>query len=569
MSGLIFLLIYSALCVLISLIVYFFCSYVKVYYTHNDGTREFVGVLWKSARKYTLYNDFPPLARKIGYVDQQGVINIEKENSQHNYVSTPCGTFNNQGEILDINGNIIAKSLSNDKRISSVVDIKNKTLEIAYVASGYKKVPDMMLRAAAFGALWSEIKNEEKEAKSDVRIGLRDLALPSTVIFLLFYVPFGFLAKIFSWLTNIGDGVSYVCWMMLAYFMVNLILYLVKSYFTMRNRPLTFFTGLINRNVGVQVWNVLIIIISAIGVFTSTFIADFTIIPVFASVLIGFLGNIGSFNGQWNVVEPVSSWGRNWSRSAYAHDGQTSSTKTGIIDVEYDWSPILKLMGVKQVNPEKDKVSISILESDLDNLKTSRVRQLNPFRSSVNGVDFDTLKTNANEILKGCDDATVSYEKSALEQIIQSALKLCAKYSLADFQLYDLILHFCQSESIIKYVTDDQSDKIGKISEYFRYPLETLYDREGDCDCKSVLAYKIFELLNANPRIAIVKAGKDVPYNHAAVVLRKKSQAMVQIPSTYQTYDDARQYIFCEVTGEGYKPGNIPSIVDVKSIDLI
>ncbi len=564
MNGWVFIIIFLSVVALICLVVYFFCSYIKIFCTRVDGGRDFVGVMWKSSNKYILYNDFPPFARKIGFVDLQGAINIDKENSQHNYVSTPCGSFDEQGNVFDINGRAVAQCLSLDSRSSSVVDSGNNNIEVAYIKSGFNKGADMMCRAAAFGALMHELKEGEIESKSDVRIGFKDLALPSTLIFLLLYVPFGIMAKSYNWLPFLGSEISYVCWMLFAYFSVCLILFLIKSHYTMRNKSLSFFTGLINWNVGVKGWNILIIVLSAVGIFTSSTIADYTIIPVFISILLGFTVNLGCYNTQWSIVEPISSWGKKWQSRASKCVLPSATTATGVTNLEFDWSPILKAKGIKQIDAENDKVVISINVSDL-----SRIRNSNPFKNCANGVAPSEFTDFVKSVLKGSDSASVSDERIALEQVIHSAVGLCVKYSLADFELYDLILQFCQDESIVKYVTDDKSDKIGNIGEYFRFPLETLYDREGDCDCKSVLAYKMFELLNASPRLAIVKFGKDSQYDHAAVVLDKVSNAQVKIPSTYRTYDDNFKYVYCEVTSKGYHPGDIPDEVDIKSVQLI
>ena len=566
MLSIIFLIIFIVIALLCVLVVYFFCSYAKVYITKNDGSRDIIGVLWKSNKTYTLYNDFPPLARKIGYVDQQGIIHIEKENDQCNYVSIPCGSFKESGDVYDNNGRSVALCQTPNERSSSVTE-KNNDIEVAYVKSGFKKVPDVMVRAAAFGALWGDDEEVVKKSKSDVSIGFKDLALPSTIIFLLLYVLFGVCAKSFEWLPFLGSEISYVSWMLFAYFCVALILYFIKSYYTMRNKSIAFITQLININVGVQGLNIFIIILSIVGLFTSSLITNYTVIPVFLSILIGFSINALGFRGQWKVVEPIGSWIVRRNTTSLKSKGNSSQVLEAR---EFDWSPILKSKGITQVNPDKDKVLLYV-NSNLNDLNNSEIRKANPFRNSKDRT-LEDLIADINQVLKGSDASIQSSnytERIALEQIIQSAYNLCLKYGLADFELYDLILQFCQRKEIIKYVKDNESEKIGKNPEYFRFPAETLYDLEGDCDCKSVLAYKLFDMLKAEPKFAIVKTRGSESYNHAAVVLKKNSSSLVKIPSTYKTYDDAHQYVYCEVTGQGYRPGDISDEVDIESINLI
>ncbi|MBQ4285591.1 MAG: V-type ATP synthase subunit D [Bacteroidales bacterium] len=76
--------------------------------------------------------------------------------------------------------------------------------------------------------------------------------------------------------------------------------------------------------------------------------------------------------------------------------------------------------------------------------------------------------------------------------------------------MFDLVLGFVQAN--VKYVDDAESEPIGKVEEYFRYASETLVDREGDCDCKSVLAYRLFEKLGVDVDLVTVKvAGVKTP----------------------------------------------------------
>lgn len=567
MTGIIFIAILLFATLIIWLGIYFLCSYAQVYCTEDNGNRKFIGILWKSKNTYSLYEGLPYFSNKIGYVDQQNTIHIDSENDQHNYVKVPYGSINDNGEVFDISNNLIAKCEFPEKRLSSVIDASKNNIEVAFVQSGFKKVHDVMVRAAGFGALWHEAVEHVDESKSDVRIGFKDLALPSTIIFLLLFIPFGIIANYYSWFGFLGDELSYISWMLSGYGLICLSLFLIKSHFTIRNKSLSFFTGLIDRNVGVAGWNILIIVSAVIGMVTSVFITNYTIFPAFLSIFIGFVVNLNCYKGDWSIVDPVSTWGKKWRGKGVPQNSSTQG-QTGFIDVEFDWAPILASKGIKQIDADRDKVIVSIKEDDLNNLQGSRVRQKNPFKNG-NPPPFEELKKYASDVLGGSDESGNTYEKNALEQIILSAYQICKKYNLADFELYDLILMFCQDESIIKYVTDDNSEKIGKIAEYFRFPIETLYDKEGDCDCKSVLAYKIFQLLNVEPRFAIVKSGGSDSYNHAAVVLRKKCQAMVQVPTTYKAYDDLNQYVFCEATSGGYHPGDIPSDVDVKSIVLV
>ena len=121
-----------------------------------------------------------------------------------------------------------------------------------------------------------------------------------------------------------------------------------------------------------------------------------------------------------------------------------------------------------------------------------------------------------------------------------------------------------QTYKNIEYIIDEESESIMKTPEYFRFAAETLFDGEGDCDCKSVLAYRIFKALSVDVELAFVKTGKSKDYNHVAVVLRKSPSAVVPIPDTYKEYEPGM--IFCETTGFGHVPGLVPDDVDQSTI---
>ena len=117
----------------------------------------------------------------------------------------------------------------------------------------------------------------------------------------------------------------------------------------------------------------------------------------------------------------------------------------------------------------------------------------------------------------------------------------------------------------IVYKLDEDSDSIGKKKEYFRFPGETLFDVEGDCDCKAVLAYGLFKRLGVDVDLVVVKANESDEYNHAAVVFKNKPEAPVKLPPGFKEYAPGKGY-YCELTGEGFHPGDIPPEVDPASL---
>jgi predicted transglutaminase-like cysteine proteinase len=122
-------------------------------------------------------------------------------------------------------------------------------------------------------------------------------------------------------------------------------------------------------------------------------------------------------------------------------------------------------------------------------------------------------------------------------------------YASTDFthlQRVSFVLSFVQS---IEYVTDDVS--VGQ-PEYWRYPVETLYDHEGDCEDKAFLFASIMEAMDYDAVILIYS-------DHAA--------AGVDVDARGSYYDyGGTKYYYCETTGTGWEVGDMPDEYDTAHV---
>jgi len=548
------------------ILLWLFFKYAKVYYTSESGERSLVGYLWQTfSNQYILYDGIPFLgANRIGYIKSaDNSIYLRTMNAQHNYVEIMYGRFSDDGSVYDATSLVAVCDTSEVRK--SFAFAANKQ-ELAYATGSYRAKADLMTRAAAVGALWQSAEDSETE-RPDVRIGFVDLALPSALIFMLLYIPFSLAAHSFVLFPFLGMEVSYTLNMLLFYFFIAWILYGVKHEMTLRNRSLAFILGLIDRNVGVGTINILIIVLSVIGVLSCTFITSYTMLPLFLVLSFAFLLNLKCFNGLWKLADPCSTWGRKWKRATNSASQSAGPLPQGgvgktLIERTFDWGPVLDLRGIAHHN---EQVTIHLYEEDFKDYKVAgTVRSRNPFLNEVNS--YEDLVNYTRQVLNGSDENTNKVEETALVQIINSAYQICQNYNLADFELYDLILLFCQVN--IHYVIDEESAPINKKEEYFRFPSETLYDGEGDCDCKSVLAYRIFDILGVDVNFVLLKIGDSQHLNHAAVVLKKGVGSIVPLPPEFKEYKSGKG-VYCELTGEGYAPGELPKGVDIDSITTI
>lgn len=120
----------------------------------------------------------------------------------------------------------------------------------------------------------------------------------------------------------------------------------------------------------------------------------------------------------------------------------------------------------------------------------------------------------------------------------------------SSLQVIDVLLSFVHSPNF-RY----EYDIVTKgFNEYARFPIETLVDRVGDCDCLSILAATIFKLHGYNSALIIVKtdnglhcvAGVEMPNN-------------IIVPGTWAE-KNGKRYFYCEATGSGWAIGESPNV---------
>lgn len=395
---------------------------------------------------------------------------------------------------------------------------------------------------------------------SDSETGIGDLFLPTSYIFTALYYPLLMIARNLSFI--------FFPWIVAAaYPIVLLLLFFFKKNYVHGNRDYSWI-NIIDENVGLRFIDICIIVIvlvllllAIIGRISSLFL------PLLLSLLVGVIVNSFFFKRTRVVEDPYKAWDGDWRRRRFA----PLPPNDNLIDIHFSWVDILAVKGVKG-DDKLDSFTIQLSQTDYEG-STPRVRLHNPYYIPP-GLQYENDRDSfTNVVLDGADKAlqndgeTDCKEDRALTQIVNSAFDVCKRYNLANFEMFDLILLFCQKN--VEYKYDDECDSINRMRDYFRFASETLYDRAGDCDCKAVLAYKLFELLGVDPQLVIVKANHEDVYNHAAIILRNDADASVPLPPQYKEYAP-NMGVYCEATANGdMHPGDIPNGVDVTSMKFI
>lgn len=141
-------------------------------------------------------------------------------------------------------------------------------------------------------------------------------------------------------------------------------------------------------------------------------------------------------------------------------------------------------------------------------------------------------------------------------KVVQYINRQCSKHSLYEYDRLQFVLDFVQAPNI-EYLYDYDCPEIGNPRQYIRYPDETLYDKHGDCDCKSMLAATLFHLMGYKVLFLMSHS-----HEHAAIgleysehwnLLLPDRQRIDQVLTTY----NGKRYVFCETTSDGFRIGAI------------
>ena len=145
--------------------------------------------------------------------------------------------------------------------------------------------------------------------------------------------------------------------------------------------------------------------------------------------------------------------------------------------------------------------------------------------------------------------------------------KTVKEAKLSELDLVQFALDFCQAPNIT-YCVDDQSKGINYAKEYMRFPDEVLFDKEGDCDCKSSLTAALFHELGYN---VIVMLSQKL--QHAAIGIEGKDDWLNIInpanPDSVLREYNGKKYVYCETTGDGFRIGHIKENDSINDFETI
>lgn len=226
-----------------------------------------------------------------------------------------------------------------------------------------------------------------------------------------------------------------------------------------------------------------------------------------------------------------------------------NDTKTCIYNWDLDPSYGIELHG---------KFTLDFSESRMEDL-----RSVNPFQ--YYGHNNNTYEMNIRSMFQ-----YLSEDKSRMEKVNMLADYVRAVSSNAgcnELATLQFALDFVQ-EPNIEYRLDAESPGIDFLKEYMRFPDEVLFDKEGDCDCKSSLMAALFRAMGYNVLVML-----STEKGHAAIGLefREAWRDLLKVEDVDSVLyvHNGRRYLYCETTGDGFCIGLMAENYSTKNFDII
>jgi hypothetical protein len=433
-----------------------------------------------------------------------------------------------------------------------------------------------LTKAAGCMALYEafETSHSHKDVGRLPSFSAKDLAFPSMLVYLLlFSIVSNFILGIDR--SNLQEeGFSYAAIMLLIYGLIWYFMYILKT--DMGNQNQTFYPLLqiINRNTGIRGWNLLLIFISALatiltitGLTKGNNVGGFVFFPLFFVIFFATLYNFFKDPAaQWKMQEPVD---RIINLSVQRLGRIVQPIPQGQIErLEFKWdlskTEITGLTGTKTIVFDIDKNNIG---------PGGKIRMENPFygkdnqsglenwkkawtwdNSNETGIDHAKFKEMIKEVLQKNPES----ENEIIDKILETCKNIMTEHNLPYYEIFNLVTNFCQFE--IDYKLDSECPELEGAKEYVRFAIESLKDKQGDCDCYSALAYKILKRLNLQPDdIKYAYSFSDTTDTNKHAFLLIKKNGSIPFPNSIASASipqlGGNEYVFCECTIRPWKVG--------------
>jgi chaperonin cofactor prefoldin len=146
-----------------------------------------------------------------------------------------------------------------------------------------------------------------------------------------------------------------------------------------------------------------------------------------------------------------------------------------------------------------------------------------------------------------CKDSRDDYY---IKRLVDGLKIVASNEGYSEYETIEYVISFIQT---LPYTVDDETTPW---NEYPRYPIETLFDRGGDCEDTSILTAMILYEMGYDVALIILE-----DENHCAVGVKGGEG----IYGTYYLVDGTK-YFFLETTGDGWGIGDFPDFESGKAL---
>jgi hypothetical protein len=383
--------------------------------------------------------------------------------------------------------------------------------------------PTMLVRGAAAFLLHRFAAQSDEEVPTRPPGVLWDTALPAAAVFAVPHLHPRFPAVIdampLAFLRTIPY--PYLVKGMLAFVLCWGAVYLAKRWWLAENNLVLTHLMMLNRQTGLRRWTtagwVASGLLCGISLTAPGWTTAYT--PLYAAALVGFVAATRGRAEPW-PVKP---------RSPRPPAPAPVPPPQGAELREYDWrldSALRDLRFHAEVGFEKSAVDAA--------------RGENPFSRDPAAASANWRAAARTLVKQGEAAPQVRFIASVIAERSRA-------HDLTPFEEIQAALDFVQEPNIV-YAHDWDSPELGGAREYWRYPLETMYDKRGDCDCKAILAAALMRSLQY-PVVLLVSDA----VRHAAIAVGGAPPPIASGLAVVRI--DGEDFYFCETTGDHWTVG--------------
>ena len=459
-----------------------------------------------------------------------------------------------------------------ESRVSEVVEAKPEEDELPPVKKNVSKLSDKATLIAQcdtqgrmlppMGAITTESRagayalfaiqepqQQFDEYYSEAKDGWRDTALLAALVYTVLYVLYYLvntsilqrpLVGYFGWAIPVLYGFYYVIWALLRSIKIER----KESGHSFQPQ-----LDLLNKFVGQRGVDIWVILIGSTAMALTPYFFHMDFIPMLMALVTGFTINktIRSNGEPWKIYKSYSEMEED-SEIEYG-ELDTNQPPSGDITCNYDWD--LDYEGL----PLHGNLSIRF---DADQIREER--QNNPFFSQNPIKPTDIVRQQFEMLCRRRD------YMERMRYLSKYIMETASRADLAEHVKLQFALDFIQ-EPNIRFVRDKDSERIQFALQYMRMPDETLFDKEGDYDCKAFFATMLFHSMGYD--VIFLYSTK---HDHYAVAVEERYHwtdvIWQEVQGKYVIPYEGKNYVLCETGADRFKVGEMLAGIEVKDFDF-